>query len=61
MRPLYWLLLAALLLIAGMWPQTAEVTLGLMADGANAILAQIPTTVLLLAGVGYLALRRRTT
>ncbi|MWA08784.1 hypothetical protein [Streptomyces sp. BA2] len=58
MRLLHWLLLAALLLIVGMWPQTAEVTFGVMADGANAILAQIPGLLLLLGG-GWLATRRR--
>ncbi|MEU6768536.1 hypothetical protein ABZ916_39260 [Streptomyces sp. NPDC046853] len=57
MRPRHWLLLAALLLIVGLWPQLAETTLGLMADGATAILAQIPAA-LLLAGGLWLAVRR---
>lgn len=60
MRPRHWLLLAALLIAVGLWPPLAKVTLGLMADGATAILTQIPGLLLLIGGGGWFIHRAST-
>lgn len=45
-----WLLLAAVLIVVGLWPAAAA-PIGLAATGAAVILAAIPGPVLLAAGV----------
>lgn len=58
MRPVLWLLLAAFLLIVGVWPSAAA-PVGLVFDGAGVIAARIPAVVLVgLTAVFYLRHRR---
>ena len=50
MRYILWSLLAAYLLVVGLWPSAAA-PVSLTLDGLNAVLATIPGPVLLLAAV----------
>jgi hypothetical protein len=59
MRVLMGLLIAGFLILVGAQPAVGENTIGLALRGAAALIAMIPP-ILLLAGGGWLALRRTT-